>query len=113
MDRRGVVPDEERLVALAHLIEVLQRFVGYFLVNRYHAGACQRPRVLDFLHPDLSIFRIDRWVIHCRRPSMQHSARAKLVFVSWILLSGIIEFLRFLLGVQMIEIAEPFIKSMD
>ena len=43
---------------------------------------------------------------------MQHSARPESLRVCWILLARIVEFLRFLLGVEVVEVAEPLIEAM-
>src|SRR5262249_37849076 len=43
---------------------------------------------------------------------MHYSPRPEFVLVCRIFLAGIIEFLRFLLGVEVVEIAEPLVEAM-
>src|SRR5262245_36562520 len=113
MDRGGIKPDEEGLVALAHVVQVFERLVGHFLVESLHALAGERTSVLEFLHPDLSEFWIHRSVLNGRRPGVQHAARAKLGLVFRILLRRVVEFFRFFLGIQVVEIAEPFVETVS
>jgi len=42
---------------------------------------------------------------------VQHAARAIFVQVCGVLLAGIIELLRLLFGVQVVEVAEPFVEA--
>jgi len=44
----GVPPQEERLVGLLRLLEVVERGLGHFLVNRLHALLAERAGALDF-----------------------------------------------------------------
>jgi hypothetical protein len=41
---------------------------------------------------------------------VQNAARTDFLLVGWILLSGIVQFLRLFFGVEVIEIAEAFMK---
>src|SRR6266481_4885773 len=56
--------------------------------------------------------RVLRGIVHISCPGMQHSARPESLRVCWILLARIVEFLRFLLGVEVVEVAEPLIEAM-
>ena len=109
--RGRVEPHEEGLVALADAVQVLQRLVGHFLVEGLHALARQRTGVLDFLLADLAEFRIDGGIVGGGRPGVQHAARAKLLLVLGILLPRIVQLFRLFLGVEVVEIAEPFVEA--
>ena len=57
VDRGRVEPDEERLVALAVAVQVVERLVENFGVEGLHALARQRAGVLDLLLADAAELR--------------------------------------------------------
>src|SRR3954470_3265541 len=91
-----VVPNEERLAFLVDLIDEGERMVGHLVVNGFHALNGERSRILNLL-PAAAI---------C--PTMKHATGSKLLFECRVL--RVVRLLRFLLGVQMIEVAEEFVE---
>src|SRR5215831_6446746 len=108
---RRVPPHEEGLAALAGLVQPVERDVGYFLVHRFHALAGERTGVFDLLFANAAEFGIGGRIIGVGGPGVQHAARTELLFVLGMFLAGIIKFFRLLLGIEVIEVAEPFIKA--
>lgn len=80
-------------------------------VEGLHPLARQRPRVLDPLLADAAELGVGRRVVHARRPRVQDATRPNVLQVLGILLPGIIQLLRLLFRVQVMEVAEPFVES--
>ena len=113
MDGGAVEPDEEGLVALAHLVQVFQRLVEHFAIEGLHALARQLAVLFDLLLADAAKDRVHGRVIHVGRPGVQNVARTILLQVVRVLLAGVSELLRLLLGVEVIEIAIPLVEAVD
>ena len=71
----------------------------------------QRAGVFAFLLADLAEARIDGRVVLIRREAVQHAARAELRLEGRIL--RVVDILRFLLGIEVVEVAEPFVEPVD
>ena len=113
MDGGAVEPDEEGLVALAHLVQVFQRHVEHFAVEGLHALARQLAVFFDLLFADAAKDRIHGRVVHVRRPGVQNVARTILRQVGGVFLAGVGELLRLLLGVEVVEVAIPLVEAVD
>jgi hypothetical protein len=87
---RGVEPDEERLAVIDGLLHELHARVEEFLVDRFHALDRQRAGVLDLLRA----VRVE--------PRVEYAAWAELLLELRVL--RIVGVLRFLFGIQVIEI---------
>src|SRR5262249_29798273 len=111
VDGRRVEPAEERLVALRHAVNPLEGLVEDLLVEGLHALAGERAGVLDLLLADLAELPVHRAVVLVGGPGVEPAARAELLLVVRILLAGIVELLRLLFGVQVIEVAEPLVEA--
>jgi hypothetical protein len=97
---RGVVPDEERLAGLVRGLDELLRRCEEFLVAGLHALLRQRAGVLDLLAA-LAI-----------GPAVQHATRAELLpEVGEVLLVRVVDLLRLLLGVQVVQVAEELVEA--
>ena len=44
---------------------------------------------------------------------MKHLTRGELSLVGWVLLAGIIEFLRLLLGIKVVQVSEPLVETVS
>ncbi len=95
---RGVEPDEERFVVLGRLAHKLLFGIEDFHVHRFHPSLGQGSGVLDFLTA-LAV-----------GPGVEHAARA--VFLLKLRILRVVIRLRFLLRVQMVEVAEELIEAM-
>ena len=84
---------------MCKFVDETQRVVRDLVVDRFHPLLRQRPRVLDLLSAPAV------------RPGMQHAPRAKELLELRIL--GIVRVLRFLFGVQMIQVAEKFVEPVQ
>ncbi len=93
----GIPPAEERLVGLVLALDEVERTCRDLLIHGLHALLGQRAGILDLLRA----IRI--------RPAVQHAPRPELLLEFGIL--RIVRILRFLLGVQVIEIAEEFVEA--
>ena len=113
MDGGAVEPDEERLVALAHLVQVFQRLVEHFRVKSFHALASQLAVLFDLLFADAAKDGIHRRIVHIGRPRVQNVARTILREVGGVFLAGVSELLRLLLCIEVIEIAIPLVEAVD
>ena len=111
VDGRRVEPDEERLAVLALAVEVVEGLGEHLAVEGLHALAGQLSVVLDLLLADAAELRVDRRVVHGRRPGVQHVARPHLRQVGGVLLARVVELLRLLLGVQVVEVAVPLVEA--
>src|SRR5262249_29766042 len=76
-----------------------------------HALAGEGPGVLDSLPADTPELRITGGIVLVGGPGVQGAARAELLRVLRVLLAGIVELLRLLLGVQVVEVAEPLVET--
>jgi hypothetical protein len=68
-----VVPEQERLVGLVRPVDEVERTGEQIVLDRLHALARQRARVLDRLFADTAEARILRRIINVRRLAVQHS----------------------------------------
>ena len=90
----GIHPDKERCSGFDLTLHEVDGRGGGFLIDRFHTLLGQRAGILD-----LAIGR-----------SADDAARAKAFAELFIL--RIVEVLRFFLGIQVIEVAEEFVKAM-
>ena len=79
------------------------------LIHRLHPLSAELAGVFDLLFSDLAEAGIDRRVIHVGGVAMQHAAGA--VFLEELRILRIVHLLEFLLGVEVIEIAEELVES--
>ena len=96
---RRVEPDEERLVILLGALQIIAACRENLFVDRLHALLGQRAGVLDCLSALAVGF------------AFQYSARTELLLELRVL--GIVRILGLLFGVEMIEVAEELIESMQ
>ena len=97
-----VEPDKKWLVGILSIANKAFGFDQHFIVDRFHALFGQRSCVFNPLSA----------VAVC--PAVQHSARTKpLPKLREVLGFGIVRKFWFLLSVQVIEVAEEFIKAMQ
>ena len=104
---RRIEPHEERLVGGFGSVDKLESVIEYLVVDGFHAIGVKRAGVLNSLLADLSPSRIDRRIVRIGGPTMQHIARADLIFE----LLRIVGVRRILHCVQMIQIAEEFVEA--
>src|SRR5215469_388746 len=104
----GVEPEEERFAVVLRLLDELHGVAEDFIVNRLHALRTEFPSVFDLLFADLSPTRLNRCVIHVRRPAMDHSTGSHRLSCC----GRIVRMARVLHGIQMIEIAKELIEAM-
>ena len=69
-----VVPAEERLVALAGLVQPLERLGSHFLVEGLHAFARELAGVLDLLFADAAELRVGSRIVYIGRPGVERAA---------------------------------------
>jgi hypothetical protein len=108
---RGVDVAEERLARLRLFVHPSEGRVGEFVVNCAHALYGQRAGVLDFLRTHFSKYRVDRGVIFVSSPTVNDAARQKKRSEPWVF--RIIGVFWLLFGVQVVQIAEELIKTVD
>ena len=92
----GVPPEEKGLVPLLRFIHETERFLGDFLVNRFHALNVKRARGLDLLR-----------AIRVRR-AVNHATSAEFLLHFRIL--EVVGILRLLLRVEVVERAEELVE---
>ena len=105
-----VVPDEERLVGLDRTVDEVLGARHEFGVDGFHALGREWPRVFDFLLADLTKTLVDGFIVFLRRQGIEHATGAITLVEAWVL-GPHIEF-GFILGVQVIKVAEELIKTM-
>src|SRR5262245_2195965 len=93
MHARRVPPDEEGFAGPVLLLHERQRPRGNLLVDRLHALLGERAGILDLAAGE----------------RMDHASRAESLLEFWIL--GIVDALRLLFGVEVIEIAEELVEA--
>src|SRR5262245_5580928 len=97
---RGVEPDKERLARLLLALDKIDGRGEKLLVNGFHPLLGQWSGVLYLLLPVRS------------RPAVQHAPRAEVLLeIREVLLRRIVTQLRFLLGIQVVEIAEELVEA--
>src|SRR6185503_15815701 len=84
------------------------------IITSFHPLLCERSSILDFLFADTTIPLIDRGIIGVGGPAMENAARCEFFVEFGEIFFGrpIWEF-RFLFGIQVIEIAEEFMKPVN
>ena len=108
---RAVVPDEERLAGLALALDEIDRRGRGLIVDRLHPLAGQRAGVLDGLLADLAPARVHGRVVLVRGLAPEHAAGTE--HLTELRVLRVIEQLRLLLGVEMVEVAEELIEAVD
>jgi hypothetical protein len=104
-----IEPDKERLLVAVGAVDEIRRGIEEFLINRFHALLGKRPGVLAFLLTPWA----ETWIV-ARRVSRGRSAFQD---AAWTELRPerrifrIIFVLRFILGIEMVEIAEEPIEA--
>ena len=96
------------LSAFTALSMNVERPGGDFFVHRLHALPGERTGVLDRLLADLAEARVIGGIVLVRREAVQDAARAELRLEGRVL--RVVDVLRFFLGVEVVEIAEPLIE---
>jgi hypothetical protein len=97
---RRVEPEEERFAVVVRALDEIPCCRSEFIVHRLHSLSGQRPGVFDCL-PAFAV-----------RPAVQHPAGAEvLAEVGEVLRCWIVPQLRFLFGIQVIEVAEELIET--
>ena len=97
-------------LAFVDALHRVERCGEEFLVGGLHPRCSQRTSVLDGLHADPAETRIDSRVILVRGARLEHAARTEALLelrVFWI-----VDVLRLLFGIEVIEIAEELIEAM-
>src|SRR5262245_6123363 len=112
VSRGGVEPREERLSGLAVGVEPFEGLVENLLVEGLHPLAGQRTCIFDLLLADLPELRILRRIVNIGRGCTKNTTWPEHLPVIRVLLTWIVEFLRLLLRVQMIKVAEPVVEPM-
>ena len=84
---------------------------GGLVVDRFHALLGERAGVLDGLLADLAEARIDGGVVLVGRLGLEHAARAELRAIGGVL--RVVRQLRLLLGIEVVEVAEELVESVD
>jgi hypothetical protein len=107
----AVVPAEERLARLALPLDEVERGRRGFIIDRFHPLAGQGAGILDGLFADLAEARIHVGIVVVRGSAAQHAAGAE--HLPELRVLGVIAQLRLLLGVEMVEVAEEFIETVD
>ena len=95
--RSGIVPEEERLALLVGFVNEAQGLIGYLVVDRLHTFLRQGTGILN----PLSAFAIG--------PAVKHASGSKPLPEFRVL--RIINILRLLLGIQMIQIAKELVEA--
>ena len=93
----GVPPEEERLVRLLRLLQVVERGLGDFLVDRLHALLAERAGALDLLRA----VRVG--------PGVDHAARLEFLDHRGIL--EVVRVLELFLGVEVVERADELVEA--
>ena len=110
MHAARVQPDEERLARALGPLDEVERGRDELLVHRLHALASERPRVRAALLADAAEPPIFDRVIRTGRDALQHAPRAERRLERGVL--RIIDLLRELLSIQVIEVAVELIEPM-
>ena len=105
----GVGPHEERLPVAVGAVDEVERGGEKFLVHRLHALLGERAGVLALLLAPLAEARILARRVGGLRDAFQHAARAVLRLEGRIL--RIVDVLRLLLGIEVIEVAEELVEA--
>ena len=78
--RVGLSHTKNGLLARFGFVDKLESVIEDLVVDGLHAIGVERPGVLDPLLADLSPSRVDRRIVRIGGPTMQHVARADLIF---------------------------------
>ncbi len=108
-----VAPHEEGVARVVLTLDVVDRGVGDVIVDGFHPLRVQRPGVLDRLLADraeLGVVRFGGLLVE--RLALEHAARLGQVVQPGIaVLVRVIELLRFLLGVEVVQVAEELVEA--
>ncbi len=104
-----IEPAEERLSGLLVLIDEIHRGAQELPVDRLHAPFVERSSVLNFLLAYPAKARVFGRVIRVARDASKHAARTE--FGAELRVFRVVGVFRLLFGIEVIEIAEEFIKS--
>ena len=107
----AVVPDEEGLAGLDLALDEVDRRGRGLVVDRLHPLAGQRAGVLDGLLADLAEARIHGRVVLVRGLAAEHAARPE--HLAELRVLRVIEELRLLLGVEVVQVAEELIEAVN
>src|SRR5262245_43550431 len=110
MHVRGVDPNEERLAGRLLTLNELHRARGDVIVNRLHTFGGEWTGVLAPLTTDAAEARIVGSVILVGCLAIEHAARTE--FFSEFGILRIVDVLRLLLRVEVIEVSVKLVKSM-
>ena len=98
------------MVGLVGAVDEAHRASQEFLVDRLHPGGVERAGVFDHLLADPAEPGIFRGVVGVGRPAMQHIARSVRFEKGGI--GGVVRVFRFLMGIEMVEVAEELVEAM-
>ena len=110
-----VAPHEERVARVVLTLDVVDRGVGDVVVDRFHPLRVERAGVLDRLLADRAELRVVRFGRHrVERLALEHAARLRQVVQPGIaVLVRVVELLRFLLGVEVVQVAEELVEPVQ
>ena len=111
MHARRVEVAEPRTAFFRLPLHEIERGAEKLLIDRLHALPGERSGVLDCLLADLAELFVDRQIVLVCGLAFQHAARPK--SLSELRVFRVVLVLGFLFGVQMIEIAEEFVESVN
>ena len=106
-----IEPDEERLPVAVRPVDEVGRGLEELLVDRLHPLFRERPGVLAFLLAPGAEARIVARRDGRGRDAFHHAARTELRLEGGVL--RIVRMFRFILGVQMIEVAEELVEAVN
>ena len=110
---RGVDPAEERFAGLVLALDEVLGGGDEVVVAGLHALLGERAGVLDLLFADPSPARLLGRVVLVRRPAVQDAARPESSCgIREVLLLRVVGQLRFLFGVEVVEVAEELVEAM-
>src|SRR5262249_6028772 len=104
-----IEPDEEWFLVAVRALNEIRGRLEEFLVDRFHALLGKRPGVLAFLLAPGAEAGIIARRVSCGGRAFQHAARSELRPECGIL--RVVSVLRFILGIEMVEIAEELIEA--
>src|SRR5258708_3877126 len=108
----GVPPKEERLAVLVRLINEIERALGDLFVHSLHTLNCERTCVLADLLAPWPEARIRRGrIFRGRGLTLENAAGAEHSLELGIF--RIVRILRFLFGVQVVEVAEEYVEAVN
>ena len=108
-----VAPDEERRAGRVLPLDEVDGGIGDVVVDGFHPLLVQRPGVLDGLLADRTVLLVVRLCgFLSERLALQHAARQRKLVEPWeLVFVRVIELLRLLFGVEVVEVAEELVEA--